>query len=147
MDAKHTTFSVANIAPSPAKRRASRRVSEQLGLQNATNSPALDTSHKHKGGQIHLLPSRHSSPTPACSPGPARLCPSLPAERVKVYVRVRPTKSGCETPGQLHLHPDGCTLSTLREEHYASDFAFDQVCAWRPPRQLESTGKKTFQVP
>lgn len=41
--------------------------------------------------------------------------PNLPAERVKVFLRVRPTKAEGETPGALRLKPDGKGVVVYRE--------------------------------
>ena len=41
--------------------------------------------------------------------------PLLFAERVKVFVRVRPPKAEGETPGALRLKPDGKGVVVYRE--------------------------------
>lgn len=38
-----------------------------------------------------------------------------PAERVKVFLRVRPTRAEGETPGALRLKPDGKGVVVFRE--------------------------------
>lgn len=102
MDPKKTTFSLANLAITPLPKKTPQKSSRR---PSAISLPTADA--------------------PFGTP-PVAALKKQEEERVKVYVRVRPTHAH-ETSRALTLKPNNTGLFIHREGSYTSEFAFDGV--------------------
>lgn len=111
MEAKKSTFSLARLS---------------IALQPAPASTQQQKSTARRPLEISLP---HGDAPAGTPPIPALT--KQEEERVKVFVRIRPTHSN-ETPNALKLKRDGRSLALHRNggdvhHHHASDFSFDGV--------------------
>ena len=101
MEARKTTFSLSNFTITPVSKSPQKSSKRPSAISLPTNEPTFSTPHK-------------------------AALKKQEEERVKVYVRVRPTQAH-ETPHALRLKSNGTDLSIQREHSYISNFSFDGV--------------------
>jgi hypothetical protein len=103
MSARRTTFSIANVPP------------------NALAPPPTTNGRRgREPASTAVVPDQTKPAKPLADPAEN--------ERVKVFVRVRPTNLAAhETPGALRIRPDGRALVCTRDDRSVAEFTFDAV--------------------